>query len=143
MSKAVKGKVWLLEKKLGITRGTTGFAGWDWGPDVMREYTQQCYLLNIGPVYMQRRFNFLLSLNRFLRDQLASYQADKGLVSQNRDLKPRLAALQDRLDNDFHLAASQLHQVTCLEKRIQTQMETVSFIRPVLGFRVRAHIIPA
>jgi hypothetical protein len=116
----------MLEKRLGITRGLEGFRGWTWNPEVFRRYTQECYRLTASPVYLERRLVFLNSLCNFILDCLHDLDHDtvrdfpgKAMVSSMNTI------LVDALRNNLQLVSGQLHQVHCVEKRLQNLISTV------------------
>lgn len=124
-------QLWYFEKTLGITRGEIGRIEWGWSEEMLRDSIERCYRLNVGPVYLERRLTFLISLQKFLLDQVEDCEAnefqhlmgDSNFIATHRLLKQELR-------NSLGLTKNQLHQVLCLQKRIQTQMSTVSEIAP-------------
>jgi hypothetical protein len=115
-----------LEKKLGITRGIMGFQGWNWKPDVFRTYTQEIYRLTVTPIYLERRFVFLISLNNFLLDCLPIWVENATPDFVGKDIVTAAnATLLEALENNMHLAKGRLHQTQCLEKRLHNLILTV------------------
>lgn len=123
-------EVILLEKKLGITRGRTGFQGWDWEPKVFRQHTQECYRLSAAPCWSERRLVYLISLCHFLMEclQLLEHEVRNDFPGR-KQLMIDNTALAETLGNVLQLANGQLHQNRCLERRLQNLMATVSSIR--------------
>lgn len=120
-----------LEKKLGITRGRKLFQGWGWKPEVFRTYTQECYRLTVAPVYLERRLVFLNSLCNFILECLYTLEQEAAQEFPGKAsvflINPTLI---EEVKNILHLGSGQLHQVRCLDKRVQNLMITV---RPVLN----------
>lgn len=116
----------ILEKKLGITRGHKGFHGWSWKPDVFRTYTQECYRLTATPVYLERRMVFLTSLCSFMLECLHDLDQEAAHDFPGRSIvfSANVTLVED-VRNVLQLAGGQLHQVRCLEKRLQNLMSTV------------------
>ena len=116
----------ILEKKLGITRGDKGFHGWSWKPEVFRTYTQECYRLTATPVYLERRIVFLNSLCSFILQCLYALEQEAAHDFPGKAMVFSInATLTEEVQNVLHLASGQLHQVRCLEKRLQNLMSTV------------------
>lgn len=129
-----------LEKKLGITRGTEGFRGWDWTPETLRSFTQECSRLTTGPIYLERRLTFLVSLSKFLQDCVHALQDE--LSQSPVDVSVLLAVnwkSVEMLENNIHLTSNQSHQVYCLEKRLHNLMTTV--IMPSYSNRISSLLI--
>lgn len=115
-----------LERKLGITRGTKGFHGWDWKPDILRAYTQDCYRLTSTPVWLERRFVFLISLCKFILECVHTLERELSYDFPGKEMVMSVSpSLIEALTNDIHLANGQLHQTRCLEKRLHNLMSTV------------------
>ena len=115
-----------LEKKLGITRGSKGFHGWDWKPEVFRAHTQECYRLASAPVYLERRLVFLCSLCNFILECL--YDLDQEITHDfpgKEMVVSTTTIFIETLKNNLQLVNGRLHQVRCLEKRHQSLMSTV------------------
>jgi hypothetical protein len=115
-----------LEQNLGITRGHKGFHGWNWKPEVFRSYTQECYRLTANPVYLERRIVFLSSLYSFMLDCLNVLEQEAVHDFPGKDMVVAMNVdLAETLKNSLQLASGQLHQVRCLDKRLQNLMSTV------------------
>lgn len=127
MGRNLAGEIGLLEKELGITRGNTGFVGWGWEPELFRTYTQRCYRLTVGPVYLERRLVFLISWCNFLLDCLRAMDQELPHDYPQRDqIRRHTPALEETIRNTLQLANGRLHQSRCLEKRLHNLMSTVS-----------------
>ncbi|KPI34972.1 uncharacterized protein AB675_11909 [Cyphellophora attinorum] len=118
-----------LERTLGITRGFEGFQGWNWSPETLRSYTQQLYRITTGPIYLERRLVFLISLAEFLRDSLSQLENEvPSLFAGKKDISVANKLQAEALENVVHLVSNQLHQTRCLDKRLGSMMTTLNTI---------------
>lgn len=131
MRQKLQSDIFSLERSLGITRGYEGFQGWTWNLDTLRNYTQRLYRLTIGPIYLERRLVFLISLAKFLGENLETLQVEvPNLFASKTELFVANKLQAERLDNIIHLASQQLHQTRCLDKRVSNLMTTVPALIP-------------
>lgn len=127
-------ELFTLERELGITRGVSGFEGWGWGPVVFREYTKKCNRLNMGPVYLERRFSFLTSFERWLLDTLLLIDKEVSVFGTVPPVFYSISrSVSETLQNSLGVVTSELHQTTCLQKRAQMLTSTVSLSEPPLS----------
>lgn len=126
--------LFILESRIGITRGRRQTDAWDWDYELYRETTKHCNAVNTGLVYLERRLCFVESLSNFVLDSL-SYCEEEGIYESNSttNLIRVSKQLRETALNAKRFAGSQLHQTLCLQKRSQA-LTTV--VRPTVLSRL-------
>jgi hypothetical protein len=121
--RAIGREAFLVERRLGLTRGRHRANPWAWNQDRFRLITYDLMTVTTALVYIERRLTFAMSMAKSLAKNISTIDLQ---LHEDAQRKRASEHFKEKLGNSIASFENQLHQVSCLQKRSTAFTNTVS-----------------